>query len=649
MEGGGKSESSSPHGQEIKEQTVRRSSRKRLLIIILLSAILFIIIALGLGLGLGLGLKRNGSNFSPSNGTSLPSSPVAYNPPIGNESWRRNTSEYLLDTTTWDINAPPTTRQYNFTISEVQGYPDGEPEISQRSKLRATDLPTGVLRTLYVINGQFPGPLIRVNRGDRVLIHVTNNLSEPTSLHWHGLYQNGTNWMDGTTGITQCPIPPGRSFLYNFTVENQYGTFWYHSHTSAQYMDGLLGPFIIHAPEEARFRQSYDYDQVVLLQDYYHNISASYLPAYLASGNENTEPVPDDGLVQGTNSFNCSSLASNSGYTCYQNSSRALFNVQQNKRYRLRLINTGGFAMFQFSVDNHTLSVIEADSTMVEPLQVHQLAIAVAERYSIVLTTDQNPSNYWIRAMLDTYCFTGQNPVLDAGVKAILSYTDSEALPTDHDSVSWSADPNVLCEDLNSTLLVPAVSQQAPPADVLYSLQFAFDIGDYALDKAYINGTTWVASAVPTLNTVVPGLRSGNSTFNATGVTPSYGLSDQYIISIPEYQVVDILLTNFDDASHPFHLHGHTFWVMAASSNQYFDWDSYGSLNTSNPLRRDTVIVDSYGWVLLRFVSDNPGMWAFHCHIAWHLEAGLMMQFQTRNDLMKDWVLPDDVLGLCSA
>ncbi|KAL1963717.1 hypothetical protein VTN77DRAFT_7921 [Rasamsonia byssochlamydoides] len=634
MEGGVKSDFSSPHGQEIKGQVAPaapKTSRKRLLGIVLSSAVLFVVIALGLGLGLGLGLKHNGNNLAASNGTSSPSSSVAYNPPIGNESWRRNTSEYLLDMTTWDINAPPTTRVYNFTISEIEGFPDG------------------VLRKLYVINGQFPGPLIRVNRGDRVLVNVTNNLSEPTSLHWHGLYQNGTNWMDGTTGITQCPIPPGRSFLYNFTVENQYGTYWYHSHTSTQYMDGLLGPFIVHAPEEAQFRQSYDYDQVVLLQDYYHNLSASYLPAYLAPGNENTEPVPDNGLVQGTNFFNCSSLDSDSGYTCYQNSSRALFNVQKNKRYRLRLINGGGFAMFQFSVDNHTLSVIEADSTMVEPLQVHQLAIAVAERYSVILTTDQKPSNYWIRATLDTYCFAGQNPVLDAGVKAILSYTDSETLPTDQISVEWSADPDVLCEDLNSTLLVPAVPQQAPPADVLYSLQFSFEIGAYALDRAYINGTSWVVSDIPTLNVVVPGLRSGNSTFNATGVTPSYGLSNQYIISIPEYQVVDILLTNFDDSSHPFHLHGHTFWVMAASPNQYFDWNSYGSLNTTNPLRRDTVIVDSYGWVLLRFVSDNPGMWAFHCHIAWHLEAGLMMQFQTRNDLMKDWVLPSDVLGLCSA
>lgn len=109
--------------------------------------------------------------------------------------------------------------------------------------------------------------------------------------------------MDGTSGITQCPIPPGGSFLYNFTIEKQYGTYWYHSHYSTQYTDGLVGPLIIHAPEEKLARQNYDYDQVVLISDWYHDFSQVLLPEYLASGNENNEPVPDNGLVQGTNLY----------------------------------------------------------------------------------------------------------------------------------------------------------------------------------------------------------------------------------------------------------------------------------------------------------------------------------------------------------
>lgn len=349
-------------------------------------------------------------------------------------------------------------------------------------------------------------------------------------------------------------------------------------------------------------------------------------------------------------SFNCSSLGSDSGYTCYDNSTRAVIPVQKNQRHRLRLINTGGFAEFQFSVDNHTLSVIEADATMVEPLDVHRLSIAVAQRYSVVLTANQEVANYWIRADMNTFCFATNNPVLDSSVKGILTYTNTDTDPKDEISTDWSDARNVVCQDLNSTLLTPAVSQSAPPANVLYSLQFSFLIRDYALDRAYVNGTTsWTMSDIPTLNQVVSGLNAGNQTYNVSGVTPSYNLSNQYIIGIPETQVVDILISNFDDGAHPFHLHGHEFWVLATSPEMYFPWSIYGSLNTTNPVRRDTVTVDAYGWALIRFRSDNPGMWAFHCHIAWHLEAGLLMQFQTRNDLMKNWTLPEDVLGLCKA
>lgn len=154
---------------------------------------------------------------------------------------------------------------------------------------------------MVVINGQFPGPLIRANQGDRLLINVTNELSDPTSVHWHGLFQNGTSWMDGTSGVTQCPIPPGRSFLYNFTLDGQYGTYWYHSHYSTQYIDGMIGPLVIHAPQEAEARKGYDFDQVMLLQDWYHDLSTDLLPGYLASGNENIEPTPDNALIQGTN------------------------------------------------------------------------------------------------------------------------------------------------------------------------------------------------------------------------------------------------------------------------------------------------------------------------------------------------------------
>lgn len=114
--------------------------------------------------------------------------------------------------------------------------------------------------------GQYPGPLVECNIGDQLVIKVNNQLpdGQGTSIHWHGMYQANSNWMDGTVGVTQCPIPPGQSFTYNFTVSEQRGTYWWHSHMQAQYTDGILGPLIIHDPSEPSIDE-YDEDLVMIL------------------------------------------------------------------------------------------------------------------------------------------------------------------------------------------------------------------------------------------------------------------------------------------------------------------------------------------------------------------------------------------------
>ena len=106
--------------------------------------------------------------------------------------------------------------------------------------------PDGVNKSVILINGQFPGPMIEANWGDTIQVTVHNNIdNEGTSLHWHGILQKGTPWFDGVPSVQQCPIAPGKSFTYTFNAEI-YGTTWYHSHYSAQYADGLLGPLIIY-------------------------------------------------------------------------------------------------------------------------------------------------------------------------------------------------------------------------------------------------------------------------------------------------------------------------------------------------------------------------------------------------------------------
>lgn len=125
----------------------------------------------------------------------------------------------------------PTTRSYVFNITRGLAAPDG------------------YNKSMILVNDQTPGPLIEANVGDTIRVKVNNlMLNEGTTIHWHGIDQRDTVWMDGVFGITQCGIPPGETFTYQFDIIDQRGTFWYHSHLSLQSTDGLYGPMVLCSP-----------------------------------------------------------------------------------------------------------------------------------------------------------------------------------------------------------------------------------------------------------------------------------------------------------------------------------------------------------------------------------------------------------------
>lgn len=124
---------------------------------------------------------------------------------VNDNAFRRQASDYIIDPG-WNYNATSTVREYHWVISDTVANPDG------------------VFRPMMVINGQFPGPMIVCNEGDTVVVNVVNQAKNATAIHWHGLFQNGTNFMDGTVGATQCPIATGQSFRYEFQVKGQAGS-----------------------------------------------------------------------------------------------------------------------------------------------------------------------------------------------------------------------------------------------------------------------------------------------------------------------------------------------------------------------------------------------------------------------------------------
>lgn len=450
--------------------------------------------------------------------------------------------EYLLDPA-WDYEAAPTIRQYNWTLTETELNPDG------------------VWRPMLLINDQFPGPLIEVNEHDIIRVTVNNQMTNATSIHWHGIYQNGTNSMDGTVGITGCPIAPQLSFTYEFKVRGQSGTYWYHAHQGNQASDGLVGPLIIHSKDEKQLQQiHYASDRIVMLSDHYHDLSGILARKYLAPDMENAEPVPDGALINGRAIRNCDDLPHRNCDNTTSNVGFPVFDLEPNRYHRLRIMNVGAFAEFQFQIDEHELAVTEVDGTDVQPINYHRLNINPAQRYSVVVHADKRErSSFRMRARMITHCFAETNPYMVDSVQGIIQYSsnsEAKAATVLPNTMDWDETIGLECKDLNTTELMPVEVVAAPAkVDAFFYLRSNFEIGAYRLSRGKFNTSSWRADVKnPTLFRSIDGLQAKNASFDAEQDkgpvfvnNRGFDQSTQLTIQSSGVQTIDILISNFDD------------------------------------------------------------------------------------------------------
>lgn len=557
------------------------------------------------------------------------------------ENFRRPATDYILDPN-WNFNGPRKVRHYGWTILDRIANPDG------------------VYRPIITINGQFPGPMIECNEGDTLVIDVDNQSENATSIHFHGLFQNGTNWMDGTSGITQCPIASKGTFRYEFKVDGQSGTYYYHGHQAAQIADGLFGPLVIHSKNERQLQEiSYVSDRVVMVQDYYHDLSSGVLKTSLEPGNEDT-PSPDGALINGNNVYDCSTTEK----MCDNTFARLpTIDLTSNANHRLRFINVGAFAWFEISLDEHSLAITEVDGTDVQPYYTTQMHLSPAQRYSTVVTTNSTTSDaFWLHARMIRHCFSNpKEPGEDTStINAIVTYTSSSKqkrskievaspLPT---SQHWNDPYLVECRDMKHTNFVPKLAISPPlEPDHSYSVRTNLQIGAWRLQRGFFNGSSFRPNLKsPSLHRIMDGLLTDNDTFLAMDGPNDHAfhIENELVVQHESIKVVDLIIQNFDEMNHPLHLHGHKFWVLG-QGHAYFPGYEKLSPDLSNPLRRDTATLEGFGWMLLRFVTDNPGIWAFHCHMAWHSESGLVMQFLSQPEVMITRDIPEANKKLCEA
>ncbi|RHZ73574.1 hypothetical protein Glove_230g21 [Diversispora epigaea] len=536
---------------------------------------------------------------------------------------RFDPKSYLFDQLPKLTESSPTTRYYHFELKIIKLSPDG------------------FERPVWSVNGQYPGPLIQANKGDRLVINVTNNLGDPATIHWHGIFQRETNWYDGVPGQTQCPIPNRVSFTYNYTLD-QSGTFWYHSHFLAQYVDGLLGVLIIHDKEDP-YLNYYDEEYVITVSDWYHSPSAPLLVQRVAPYYTGFNPYPDAALISGIGQYNCS--AATAGLHCNSNVSPPTYNVQKGKKYRFRIINTSAYATFTFSIDNHPLKVIEVEGTPVKDVSssvVKVLPIHIAQRYSVILTADQPVANYYIRASIIDSCLAARtnntinyNSSINFNATGILHYNGADSNKPTSTAYSFTFPP---CQDLNSSTIQPYKYSPAPTNVTNY---FVFNVTSILNDDGVtllgINGSSFIPIFNNPANQRIM-LKENYTDFEEN--------QNAYGYDIPN-EAIQITLLNNQSANHPFHLHGHNFWIVAQGPGSTMANISTSKYNLKNPVIRDTTLVPAFSHVVIRYIADNPGVWAFHCHIEWHVELGLVAQLIERPTEFSNQTLPDDVRALC--
>ncbi|KAH8822314.1 laccase [Flagelloscypha sp. PMI_526] len=425
------------------------------------------------------------------------------------------------------------------------------------------------------------------------------NMRQSTSIHWHGILQDGSNWADGPAFVTQCPIAPNDSFL--FKKPNQAGTFWYHSHLSTQYCDGARGAFVIYDTSDPH-AGLYDVDDestVITLADWYHQYAEQLVVG-----------VSDSTLINGLGRY------AGTGGTA---SELAVITVEQGKRYRFRFVNVACDPYFTVSIDGHTeLTIIEADSVNTVEVATDSFDIFVGQRYSVILNANQDIGNYWIRAAPQgVSTFQGG---IDSAILRYVGATEDEPTTTQ----------NTVTNKLSEQSLTPLVNPGAPGthtrgvADVVHTLTLAF-VG--AQLQFTIDGATFTPPTIPVLTQILSG-----------AVTAQQLLPAGSFIEIQQGDIVEINLpvANVAQVGGPhviFSLmirHGHSFDVIRSAGSTTDNYD--------NPPRRDVVSTGTSTTdnVTIRF----QGPWFLHCHIDWHLELGFAIVFAEAADQVATAVTP---------
>ncbi|KAK1293337.1 Laccase-17 [Acorus calamus] len=484
---------------------------------------------------------------------------------------------------------------------------------------------------MVTVNGRFPGPKIITREGDRVLIKVVNHISNNISIHWHGVRQLRSGWADGPAYVTQCPIQTGQSYIYNFTIVGQTGTLWWHAHIS-WLRSTVYGPIVI-LPKLGTpypFKKPYKEDTFIFGEWFNADTEAVIKQALQTGGGPN---VSDAYTINGLPGplYNCSDKDT------YK------LKVKPGKIYMLRIINAALNDELFFSIANHTVKVVEADAVYVKPFDTDVILIAPGQITNVLLETHNSYSNATFLMEARPYA-TGLGTFDNTTTATILEY--------DHH-------PNSRYHIKQLPLLRPKLPSLN---DTAYATSFVSKFRSLNNPQVPVHVDNRVSQQRllrPHHHRPPPGPFFGKSDhvygsdfpinplhwFNYTGTPPNNTMvrNDTKLVVLPFNATVELVMQDtsiLGAESHPLHLHGFNFYVVGQGFRNYDSVKDPLTFNLIDPVERNTVNVPSGGWVAIRFIADNPGVWFMHCHLEVHTSWGLRMAWLVLNGKRPNEKLP---------
>ncbi|OEL31946.1 Laccase-15 [Dichanthelium oligosanthes] len=515
---------------------------------------------------------------------------------------------------------------------------------------------------LTVVNGQFPGPMLEVTEGDSVVINVVNMSPYNITIHWHGVKQRLSCWSDGVPMITQCPIRPGHNFTYQFKVDGQEGTLWWHAHVGC--LRATLHGALIIRPRHgaASYPFPKPHREIPIVIGEWWETDLVQLERSLTHGD--FDYYPSAATLNGKlgDLYDCSG-AMEEGY---------VLEVESDKTYLLRFINAALLSEYYLKIAGHKFTVVAADANYVNPYTTDVIAIAPGETVDALLVADAPPGRYYMVALANQPTIINPPPPKTItrgivqykssngamGVRRSPSYEEEQApsndvplpamapeMPGLHDMVTsfdfhgnltglrHSRGPSVpthVDERLFITLSAGSICRQGKSCARTdtetiivvtmnnVSFQHPMDARTSLLEAHYnYHGSDWGGDM--DLDTL-PDRPPMPFNFTDRALIP-YGPKEERLEPTEKattarrfrhgstvevvFQNTAVMQTDYN----PMHLHGHNMFVVAQGLGNYDAARDVAQYNLVNPPVRNTVLVPSLGWAAVRFVANNPGMY----------------------------------------